>query len=728
MRDEASTAVGEEVSWSVGGMDCAGCVAKVRRSVEALPGVADVRVSLMSETLAIRLDRGRTAPHAVEAAVRRLGYAVARRDADEPSGAGSVPRLGRGPETGSGAAPGRWYQTPKGRLVLATGVLLSAAWVAELSLGDRVGDWAFVAACLIGVLHVARRAFAAARLNQPFTIEMLMTVAAAGALAIGAAAEAAMVVFLFAIGEVLEGVAADRARAGIRALGDLVPKTARLMVAGKVREVPAASLAIGHTVLVRPGDRVPADGEVVDGVSGVDESPVTGESVPRTREPGDPVFAGSINTEAALRVRVTRAPEDNTIARIIRLIEEAETSRAPTERFIDRFGRWYMPAVVGLAALVAVVPPVILAEPCETWIYRALALLLIGCPCALVISVPASIASALSTGARRGLLMKGGAVVEAAARTTLVAFDKTGTLTRGAPVVTDILPLASGRAELLALAAAAEAGSSHPLAAAILAAAEAESVPARPASGAKAIPGRGMIAEIEGARVFVGSPHYGTEAGDGPAVAAANATALEGEGKTVVAVFRGGACLGLFALRDEPRPDAENGLAELRALGVRTVMLTGDNDLKAAAIAGGLRMEHRAGLLPDGKVRAIRDMVDAEQVMMVGDGINDAPALAAAHVGVAMGSGTDVALETADAALLRNRVGDVAANIRLARATMANIRQNVAIALGLKGVFLVTSVLGITGLWPAIMADTGATVLVTLNALRLLALDPERAT
>ena len=727
MRDEADTAVGEEASWSVGGMDCAGCIAKVRRSVEALPGVSDVRVSLMSETLAIRFDRSLSAPEAVEATVRRLGYDVARRDADEPLAAGSVPRLGGAPAKGSGAAEGRWYRTAKGRLVLATGALLAAAWLAELVLGDPVGRWAFVVACLIGVLPVARRAFAAARLGQPFTIEMLMTVAAAGALAIGAAAEAAMVVFLFAIGEVLEGVAADRARANIRALGDLVPRTARLIVGGKVREVPAASLAIGHAVLVRPGDRVPADGEVLDGVSGVDESPVTGESVPRVKEPGDQVFAGSINAEAALRIRVTRGPEDNTIARIIRLIEEAEAARAPTERFIDRFSRWYMPAVVGFAALVAVAPPLVLAEPWETWIYRALALLLIGCPCALVISVPASIASALSTGARRGLLMKGGAVVEAAARTTLVAFDKTGTLTRGAPVVTDIVPLGTDRAQLLALAATVETGSSHPLAAAILAAAEAEAVLVRPAAGATAVPGRGMTAEVDGVRVFVGSPQHAAGANDWPAEAAARAAALEAEGKTVVAVVRDGACLGLFALRDEPRPDAESGLAQLRALGLRAVMLTGDNERTAAAIAGGLRIEHRAGLLPDGKVGAIRDMVAAERVMMVGDGINDAPALAAAHVGVAMGSGTDVALETADGALLRNRVGDVAAKIRLARAAMANIHQNVAIALGLKGVLLVTSVLGITGLWPAILADTGATVLVTLNALRLLAFDPERA-
>jgi Cd2+/Zn2+-exporting ATPase len=324
--------------------------------------------------------------------------------------------------------------------------------------------------------------------------------------------------------------------------------------------------------------------------------------------------------------------------------------------------------------------------------------------------------------------MKGGAVIEAAARTTLVAFDKTGTLTRGTPTVTDVVSLSAERRELLEVAASVEAGSGHPLAAAVTAAAEAEGVPVRPASNATAVPGRGVSGETGGARVFVGSPRYAAEQGAWSDAAAERAAALEAEGKTVAVVFRDGACLGLLALRDEPRPDAGDGLAALRNLGLRTVMLTGDNERTAAAIAGALGMEHRAGLLPDDKIATVREMAAAERVMMVGDGINDAPALAAAHVGVAMGSGTDVALETADGALMRNRVSDVAAKLRLARATMVNIRQNITIALGLKGVFLVTSVLGITGLWPAIMADTGATVLVTLNALRLLAFDPERGT
>ena len=591
----------------------------------------------------------------------------------------------------------------------------------------RVGAWAFVAACLIGVAPIARRAIAAARSGQFFTIEGLMTVAAIGALFINAAEEAALVVFLFAVGEVLEGVAASKARNGIRALADLVPKTALLEENGTTREVAAASLQVGQSVLVRPGDRIPADGDIIEGISGIDESPVTGESVPTTRGPGERVFAGSINTEAVLRVTVTKAAQDNTISRIIRLVEEAEEARAPTERFIDRFSRWYMPAIVTVAVLVVVVPPLVLGQSWDTWIYRGLALLLIGCPCALVISVPASIASALSTGARRGLLMKGGAVIEAAAKVSKVAFDKTGTLTHGRPQVTDLVPFGhTTEAQLLEVAAGVESGSSHPLAVAILNRAETAGVPALPARDARALAGRGVVATVGDAPAWVTSPRHASENGGLDELGLRQATMFEEQGKTAVAVYREGIPLGLIAMRDEPRADAAEAVRQLSAMGITSTILTGDNPRTAAAIAEGLGMQFQADMMPEDKLSAIREMNEQGGVMMIGDGINDAPALKQASIGVAMGSGTDVALETADAAILRDRVTDIAAQIRLARAAMTNIRQNVTIALGLKVVFLVTTVLGITGLWIAILADTGATVLVTLNALRLLGFNPER--
>jgi Cd2+/Zn2+-exporting ATPase len=756
--------------WTVTGMDCGSCATKIKDAVARLPGVSGVEVGIMSERLRLTLDETQTGKDRIEKTVRALGYEIAPRtasakkefvlpgqaavektdaDADvnhakhdhashnhaghdhglkaagtkqDESSHGSAGHIHDDPADRSK----RWFQTAKGRLVIFTAFLLGAAWIIEY-LAPEIGKWAFVAACLIGVAPVAQRAFAALRMGQPFTIESLMTIAAIGALFINAAEEAALVVFLFAVGEVLEGVAAGKARDGIRALANLVPKTAQLVTGDTTREVPAASLNVGQTVLVRPGDRIPADGEIVDGTSGVDESPVTGESVPKTRGPGDAVFAGAINTEAALRVKVTKGAEDNTIARIIRLVEEAEEARAPTERFIDRFSRWYMPAIVAVAALVALVPPLAFDQPWDIWVYRGLALLLIGCPCALVISVPASIASAMSTGARRGLLMKGGAVIEAAAKVDVVTFDKTGTLTHGRPQVTDVVPFgATTEAELLAVAAGVETGSSHPLAIAILNKAKDAGVAALSSQDAKALTGKGVVATVGGAPAWVASPRYAMEHGGLEGLGLRQATIFEEDGKTAVAVFREKTPLGLIAMRDEPRADAKDAVRQLTAMGVTSVILTGDNPRTASAIAGSLGLKFEADMLPEDKLAYIREIGSKGGVMMIGDGINDAPALKQASVGVAMGSGTDVALETADAAILRDRVTDIPATIRLSRVAMANIRQNVTIALGLKAVFLVTSVFGLTGLWIAILADTGATVLVTLNALRLLRFNPDR--
>ncbi len=783
----AATESGTACDWNVSGMDCGSCANKIKDAVARLPGVSGVEIGLMSERLRLTLDETKTGRDKVEKVVKSLGYGLTPRAAGAKMGfvlPGAAPAKehgdahaghdhsrhdhdghdhsghdhaghdhsghdhkghDHGPKTATAAkrddsghgSPGHvhddpadrgksWYQTGKGKLVIFTAVLLGVAWIVEY-FAPQIGRWAFIAATVIGAAPVARRAFAALRVGQPFTIEMLMTVAATGALFIDAAAEAALVVFLFAVGELLEGVAAGKARDGIRALANLVPKTAQLLVNGTTREVPAASLEVGQTVLVRPGDRIPADGAITEGTSGVDDSPVTGESMPVTKGPGDPVYAGSINTEAVLKVTVTKGPEDNTIARIIRLVEEAEEARAPTERFIDRFSRWYMPAIVGVAALVILVPPLAYGQPWDTWIYRGLALLLIGCPCALVISVPASIASALSTGARRGMLMKGGAVIEAASKVSRIAFDKTGTLTHGKPRVTDVVTFGTTtEAELLAVAAGVETGSSHPLAVAILNRAKEAGIGALPSKDAKALMGKGVVATVGDAPAWVASPRYASQNGGLDAAGLTRAAVFEDEGKTAVAVYRDKTPLGLIAMRDEPRADAPEAVRQLKAMGITSVMLTGDNPRTAKAIAGSLGLEFEADMMPEDKLNYIRTLSEHGGVMMIGDGINDAPALKQASVGVAMGSGTDVALETADAAILRDRVTDVPAKIRLTRAAMANIRQNVTIALGLKGVFLVTSVLGLTGLWIAILADTGATVLVTLNALRLLRFNPER--
>ncbi len=748
--------------YRVDGMDCAACASKIDTAVRRVPGVEDVSVSVTAGTMNVRHAPGSDLA-VIEKKVQSLGYSVRQIAAKAAPGAEVPVASGHGCGCGhdhSGnhdhghhdshghdhhdhqggpanaarerasiaglhghdhaPASGPWWQSKKGRLTILSGAALVVAYAIGL-LVPAIAHYAFIAALLIGLVPIARRAFMAARAGTPFSIEMLMTIAAVGAVIINASEEAAAVVFLFLVGELLEGVAAGKARDSIQALTALVPKSALLEDNGETREVPAESLPVGATILVRPGDRISADGEILSGESAIDEAPVTGESTPVHKGPGDIVFAGTVNGDAALRVRVTAAAADNTIARVVRLVEEAQESKAPTERFIDRFSRYYTPGVVAVAALVAVVPPLSFGGIWSEWIYKGLAILLIGCPCALVISTPAAIAASLSAGARRGLLLKGGAVLENLGRINAVAFDKTGTLTEGKPQVTDIIGFARDETEVLRLAAALEAGSSHPLATAILAKAAERAIEIPRAANGAALGGKGVIATVDGMEIFLGSPKAANERANLSAEQAARITALNDEGKTVSVLVVDGTLAGAIAMRDEPRPDAKTGLKALTDADITTVMLTGDNARAARAIGKQLAIDVRAELMPEDKQRIVGEMKRQGLVVAkVGDGINDAPALAAADIGIAMGGGTDVALETADAAVLHGRVSDIHAMIALSKRTMRNIAQNITIALGLKAVFLVTTVVGITGLWPAILADTGATVLVTLNALRLL--------
>ena len=697
----------ERSRFHVGGMDCSACGAKVDTAVRRLPGIADVSVAVSAETMMLTHTAGADL-YTVEEAIRSLGYSV------RPLGAEAQSK----PLNRENALP--WWRTRRALLAGACGAALVSAYGLG-KLVPSISEAAFLGALGIGLVPIAKRAFAAARSGTPFSIEMLMSVAAGGAVAIGATEEAAAVVFLFLVGELLEGVAAGRARASIQSLASLVPKTALLVESDQSREVPAESLTVGQVILVRPGDRISADGVILDGESGINEAPVTGESVPKQKKTGDKVFAGTVNGDAALRVSVTAGAADNTIARVVRLVEEAQESKAPTERFIDRFSTYYTPAVVAVAVLVSLLPPLLAGGAWNEWIYKGLAVLLIGCPCALVISTPAAIAAALSAGARRGLLLKGGAVLEQMGSLTTIAFDKTGTLTQGRPLVTDVVAVNGNERRVLSLAGALEAGSNHPLALAILERARADKAPLPPAGESRAIPGKGVGGSVGGEKVFLGSPQAAAEFATLTTDQNAQIAAWNAQGKTVSVLVASGEVAGLISMRDEPRADAKAGLAALNAAGIKTIMLTGDNATTAQAIGSALGIEVRGELLPQDKMKIVADLQGTgEKVGKVGDGINDAPALAAADVGIAMGGGTDVALETADAAVLHGRVGDVAAMVDLSRRTMRNIHQNITIALGLKAVFLTTTVVGITGLWPAILADTGATVLVTANALRLL--------
>ena len=769
------TSTTQQSRYRVEGMDCASCATKIDTAVRRLHGVEDVSVSVTAGTMTVRHQGDDTLAPAIAKRVTGLGYKIiplpqssapaAKEDENHACGCGhdhhdhqaqshdlkdhdhdhAHDDHDHGTEshehdhTGHnhaghehdaavaglhghdhGPTTGPWWKSAKGRLTIASGVALAVAW----GIGKLVPEldvWIFTAAMLVGLLPIARRAFMAAMVGTPFSIEMLMTIAAVGAVIIGAGEEAATVVFLFLIGELLEGVAAGKARASIQSLTDLVPKTALVEESGKTREVQAESLSVGAVILVRPGDRIPADGTILSGESAIDEAPVTGESTPVRKGSEATVFAGTVNGDAALRIRVTAAAADNTIARVVKLVEEAQESKAPTERFIDRFSRYYTPGVVVVGALVAVVPPLLMGGSWGEWVYKGLAILLIGCPCALVISTPAAIAASLSSGARRGLLLKGGAVLENIGKVTAVAFDKTGTLTEGKPKVTDIVGLGLGDMEVLRFAAALETGSSHPLARAILDRVAADGTDVPTVIDAKAIGGKGVSGTVDGMEVFLGSPQAAADRVSLTPEQSARIAELNDEGKTVSVLVVKGAAAGLLAMRDEPRADAAAGLKALADAGIKTIMLTGDNRRTAQAIGKALGIEVRAELLPEDKQRIVGELKrQGLRVAKVGDGINDAPALAAADVGIAMGGGTDVALETADAAVLHGRVGDVKEMIDLSKRTMSNIGQNITIALGLKGVFLVTTIVGITGLWPAILADTGATVLVTMNALRLL--------
>ncbi len=506
----------------------------------------------------------------------------------------------------------------------------------------------------------------------------------------------------------------------MRALAGLAPDEVLVRRGGTERLVAAGEVAVGETVVVRPGERLAVDGEIVEGGTTVDESPVTGESTPVEKGPGDTVYSGSLNGSGGLVARATREAKDSTLQRVARMVEEAQATRAPAEQFVDRFSRVYTPLVVAVAAVLAVVPPLLGGE-FSTWFYRALALLIIACPCALVISTPVTVVSGIGAASRRGILIKGGAALEVAGRLKALAFDKTGTLTEGRPIVSRVAPLAgNGEAKVLALAAAIERRSEHPLAHVILSAAGERTLPG--VAHFRAIAGRGAEGEIEGRKYLVGSVRLFEEQGIPLERAEAALARVEAAGETPVILGDEDGALAVFGLADAPRGDAKATLKALRQAGVgELVMLTGDAEAPARRIAEALGVDYRARLLPEQKVEAVRRLV-AEQgtAGMVGDGVNDAPALAASPVGFAMGAaGTDVALETADVALMQDDLPKLADAVRLSRAAERIIKQNVFASLLIKGVFVLLAPFGLVTLWLAVLADMGTSIVVTLNGLRL---------
>ncbi|MDN3679746.1 zinc/cadmium/mercury/lead-transporting ATPase [Vibrio tapetis subsp. quintayensis] len=704
--DEEGVAPLASKSWVIQGMDCPACAQKVEKAVNKIDGIASAQVRFTTQKLVVKLNKPLDQNIIVDA-IEAIGFTV--------QGVGEKVHASTAKQTG-------WRGILSNNLLLislSVAMLLSAA-VNQLS--PELGKYLFAAVCIVGLYPIASKAFSMAKSGTPFSIETLMTVAAIGALYLGETVEAAMVLLLFLLGEHLEAYASNRARSGVQALMALVPENATVIRDGERVEVAASELNIGDVIEVAPGDRLPSDGMLLDSSASFDESALTGESIPVEHTKHEAIMAGSVVVDQVVRIQISSAQGENAIDRILHLIEEAESRKAPLERFLDKFSRWYTPLMMLVALLVIITPPLLFAQPWETWLYRGLALLLIACPCALVISTPAAITSGLATAARHGALIKGGAALEQLGRVNAVAFDKTGTLTQGKPQVTDVEITADMIEEdLLTLAAAVEVGSNHPLAKSLVQYVESKGILVPEATNKKAILGQGVSGVVNGSEVRLIAPSKLDVTLSESMLK--QIEQLEEQGKTVVAVLVADAAKGLIAWQDTIREDAKQAVAKLDKMGIRSIMLTGDNPVSAHAIASQVGMEYQASLLPQDKVTYVEQLANETSVAMVGDGINDAPAMKAASIGIAMGGGTDVALETADAALTHNRLAELPFMIQLSQATLRNIKQNVTLALGLKGVFLVTSLMGITGLWVAVLADSGATALVTLNALRLLRMD-----
>jgi Cd2+/Zn2+-exporting ATPase len=583
----------------------------------------------------------------------------------------------------------------------------------------------FIAAIVFGAWLVAPKAWSSARRLSP-DMNLLMIVAVAGAIWLGEYFEAATVAFFFSLSLYLESWSVGRARNAVAALLDLAPPTARVIREdGTEEDVLAAQVAVGDRFVVRGGDRIPLDGEVVDGIGGVNQAPITGESAPVTKEPGDDVYAGTINGDGSLTVRATKPASDTVLSRIIRMVGEAHSRRAEVEQWVAKFARIYTPIVMVMAIAIAVLPPLAFAGAWDYWFYNALVLLVIACPCALVISTPVSIVAALASSARNGVLIKGGAYVEAPGRITALAMDKTGTITEGEPEVAGVYPLGgTSEGDLLTVAAALEARSSHPLARAILGRAKRDSIAAQAAEDTQTVPGRGIEGVIDGRAVWLGSDRFAAEKGADSTLPDDLRDKIEGAGSTLVAVGDDKGLLGVLELRDRIRTDARGIVAQLHAQGVKTiVMLTGDNERTARAVAAEVGIDEvRAELLPEDKVAAIEELVASHtMVAMIGDGVNDAPAMARAHFGIAMGAiGSDAAVETADIALMTDDIGKVPWLIAHSRRTMWIIRQNIGLSLATKAVFVGLTAFGMASMWGAIAADVGVSLLVVMNALRLL--------
>jgi len=696
------------------GLDCADCAAKLEKKVSEIPGVVEARVNFGASKMTVQhwntLEAG-----SIVKAVKEAGYGAeverGKPMKDQPEG----------------------FKNKKVILTVISGILLATGLILSFfGVSGSVVVFFYFASMLTGGFYTARSALSSLR-SLSMDMNFLMTVAVVGAAAIGEWAEGAMVVFLFSLGNTLQAYTMEKTRNSIRALMDLSPREALVRRNGEEVRLAVEEINIGDIIIVKPGERFAMDGEVILGGTDVNQAPITGESMPVKKKPGDEVHAGTVNGQGSVEVKVTKLVEDTTLARIINLVEEAQAQKAPSQQFVDVFAKYYTPAVVVGAVLVATVPWLAFGQPFQLWFERALILLVISCPCALVISTPVSIVAAIGSAARRGVLIKGGAYLEEAGALKVIAFDKTGTLTAGLPEVTDVIAAAGYIQEkVVEIAAAIEKRSQHPLADAIIRYARARNIAVPDADDFQSFTGKGAGARIGGEAYYVGSRRLLEDLNIPLAsVLIKHLTELQDRGKTAMIVGTADEVAGIIAVADSSRESGRATVEGLRRAGItKLVMLTGDNAGTARAIAAELGInEYRAELLPEDKLDVIRSLqAECGRVAMVGDGVNDAPALAAATVGIAMGgAGTDTALETADIVLMADDLTKLPYAVYLSRRALRVIKQNIAFSLLVKGVFIAATFAGFANLWMAVFADTGAALLVIANGMRLMRVeDPYR--
>ncbi|HKR64255.1 MAG TPA: cation-translocating P-type ATPase [Thermoanaerobaculia bacterium] len=698
----------QELQLRVAHLDCDSDAAAIRRGLERVEGISDLQVYPKAAKVALRFDEKRVSADAIKTSLRDLGFPV-----HEGPGMAETPKP---------------WKNPKVITSVASGVLLLAGWlIGRAGASETVTLAIYIVSAVIGAYYFAREAVEDLLFERRISIEMLMTVGATVAIIMGEAMEGAMLAFLYSISEAAEGYTEEKTRSAIRKLMDLTPKRATVRRDGREVEIPVEELQVGDIFIVRPGEALATDGEVIGGRSSVNQAPVTGESVPVEKTTGDPVFAGSINEEGSLEVRATKTFANNTIARIIEMVEEAQERKGTSERFIERFGRRYSPAVLAIGVLVAIVPPLLFDADWRTWITRATVFIVAASPCALVIAIPITLVASLGTAARKGVLLKGGVYLEELAKVRVVALDKTGTITRGEPEVTQVVTATTAISveEILARAAAVESRSQHPLARAIVAHATAKGVEPKPLDEFRSLIGAGAVGRIGNDDVYIGSPElFEGELRVGLDALRGEIERLRAGGNTVVIVGSPTEAWAAIAIRDNIRPNARAAIAALHAVGVTQVaMLTGDNETTARAIASEVGIDRIfANLKPEDKAVKVRELSKEHgHVAMVGDGVNDAPALAEATVGIAMGAaGTDVALETADVALMADDLEKLVYAIKLAKRNQSVVRQNLALSIAVILVFVTGAVLGKFTLPMAVLGHEFSEFIVIASGLRML--------